>query len=289
MRILIVRNNYNTQAIDASLMLATYLGSQDIDFKIVDSHDLAPIYSGLGEDDAADYNLAVVLGGDGTVLRTARYIGTHNVPIIGINYGHLGFLAHSSEIGVIPLVAAALAGDVREEQHTNLQVRVLCEGEDEEEVFYGESLDHTYFALNEISLTRGASGRIIDFDIDISGEHLAFMRGDGLIVSSATGSTAYALSAGGPIASPAFKGLIVVPIAPHTLQSRAVITSSSDVVELTLHDTIGSQESCLFIDGETLELEKPIRKLLICKNDHPTRLLRYNDKGFYHQASKVFF
>ncbi len=287
MRILIVRNNSNPQAIDASYMLSAFLQAEGAQVDIVDSHDLAVVYPGLGQPEARDYSLAVVLGGDGTVLRTARFIGTAGVPILGINYGHLGFLANAHEEGVIAVVAAALAGDVVEEARASVQVQVLYDGEDEVSTLAYDN--QAYFALNEIALTRGASGRIIDFDLDINGEHLAFMRGDGLVVSSATGSTAYALSAGGPLVSPGFQGLIVVPLAPHTLRSRAVVTAASDVVELELHDTLGSQDACLFIDGETLELERPIRRLYVQRNDAPTRLLRYKHKGFYHQSAQEFF
>ena len=190
MHILIVRNNSNSQAVDASLLLATYLATQGLDYTLVDSSDLS---CRCDHDDvnaalAAGVAMTVVLGGDGTILRTARQIGTAGVPILGINFGRLGFLANSSDDGVIAIVSSALAGDVVAEQRTNLRIDVVCEGEadpwDDESDASASDLDNparTFFALNELAVTRGANGRIIDFSLDISGAHIADMRGDGLV------------------------------------------------------------------------------------------------------------
>ena len=114
----------------------------------------------------------------------------------------------------------------------------------------GETQVASRFALNEFSVTRGELGRIIDFGINIAGTHVVDMRGDGLVVSSATGSTAYALSAGGPLCSPEFRGFVVVPLAPHTLLSRSVITGPSDIVEIDLSKNPESREASYFVDGE---------------------------------------
>ena len=206
MRILIVRNNSNSKAVDASLLLATYLATQGADYTLVDSSDLScrGDHEGLNAALADGVEMAVVLGGDGTILRTARQIGTSGVPILGVNFGRLGFLANTSDEGVVAVVAAALAGDVVAEQRTNLRIDVVCEGEpdpwgDDDEAAAHDVDDpaRTFFALNELAVTRGANGRIIDFSLGISGAHIADMRGDGLVVATATGSTAYALSAGG--------------------------------------------------------------------------------------------
>ena len=118
MHILIVRNNSNSQAVDASLLLATYLATQGLEYTLVDSSDLSCRcdHEGVNAALAAGVAMTVVLGGDGTILRTARQIGTSGVPILGINFGRLGFLANSSDDGVIAIVSSALAGDVVAEQ-----------------------------------------------------------------------------------------------------------------------------------------------------------------------------
>ena len=206
MHILIVRNNSNSQAVDASLLLATYLATQGLDYTLVDSSDLSCRcdHEELNGALASGVEMAVVLGGDGTILRTARQIGTSGVPVLGINFGRLGFLANTGDEGVIAVVASALAGDVVAEQRTNLRIDVVCEGEpdpwgDDDEAAAHDVDDpaRTFFALNELAVTRGANGRIIDFSLGISGAHIADMRGDGLVVATATGSTAYALSVAG--------------------------------------------------------------------------------------------
>ncbi len=306
MHILIVRNNSNSHATDASLLLATYLNSQGIGYSIIESIDLtipnmALQRSKLAEEKA---DLAVVLGGDGTILRTARLIGISGVPILGINFGRLGFLANSSEDGVVAIVAAALSGDVTREERTNLRIDIASGG-DEVDLYGGgpcgaghdlgeaggakEAGTKSFFALNELAITRGANGRIIDFSLDISGSHIANMRGDGVVVATATGSTAYALSAGGPLVAPGFEGLIAVPLAPHTLHSRAVVTASNDIVEINLTPGSGMREATLFVDGEMLSFDEQPRCIYVRKGASPTTLLRYKQQGFYELVSETFF
>ncbi|MEG0070878.1 MAG: NAD(+)/NADH kinase [Raoultibacter sp.] len=298
MHILIVRNNSNSKAVDASLMLATYLGVQGIDYTLFDSFDIAVTTSCEGSIDPAVVDMAVVLGGDGTILRTARHIGTSGVPILGINFGNLGFLSNSNDDGVIAIVAAALAGDVVREERTNLRIGVVCEGDedgDETVIPAGDEeataleARRSFFALNELAITRGASGRIINIDLAIAGASVAKMRGDGLVVATATGSTAYSLSAGGPLVAPGFGGLVVVPLAPHTLHSRAIVTGPSDVVEVGLVPDTAERETVLFADGEALPFDSCVTRVLVRKGEAPTVLLRYKHEGFYAHASRVFF
>ena len=298
MHILIVRNNSNSQAVDASLLLATYLATQGLEYTLVDSSDLSCRcdHEGVNAALAAGVAMTVVLGGDGTILRTARQIGTSGVPILGINFGRLGFLANSSDDGVIAIVSSALAGDVVAEQRTNLRIDVVCAGEvdpwdDDSDAAMADVDDpaRSFFALNELAVTRGANGRIIDFGLSISGDHIADMRGDGLVVAKATGSTAYALSAGGPLVAPGFNGLVAVPLAPHTLHSRAIVTAANDVVEMDLSLNRDPREATLFADGELLTFDAPVKRVYVARGTAPTTLLRYQREGFYEHAAKVFF
>ena len=298
MHILIVRNNSNSQAVDASLLLATYLATQGLEYTLVDSSDLSCRcdHEGVNAALAAGVAMTVVLGGDGTILRTARQIGTSGVPILGINFGRLGFLANSSDDGVIAIVSSALAGDVVAEQRTNLRIDVVCAGEvdpwdDDSDAAMADVDDpaRSFFALNELAVTRGANGRIIDFGLSISGDHIADMRGDGLVVATATGSTAYALSAGGPLVAPGFNGLVAVPLAPHTLHSSAIVTAANDVVEMDLSLNRDPREATLFADGELLTFDAPVKRVYVARGTAPTTLLRYQREGFYEHAAKVFF
>ena len=288
MRVLIVRNNYNPKALEASLLLEAFFDKQHIDYQTYDRDDLRSNCSIIDQFPTSEepaFNLAVVLGGDGTILCTANQIGTRRIPILGVNFGHLGFMANPNDEGIIQIVSEALAGEVSYEARTNLQVEVYCENDldtaatkqDDFEVYplihekpkapsaestdpsahsvfvdestksegscdrhtadpilKGEGEPQRFFALNEMVIARGDQGRMIGFSYSVSDSLIANMRSDGLIVASATGSTGYALSVGGPLVDPSYQGLIVAPIAPHTLQSRALLTGSSDVVEIDL-------------------------------------------------------
>lgn len=316
MNLLIVRNNSNSQAIDASLLLATYLGTQGMSYLIADSSDLEGLAPNAQVERAFErgIDMAVVLGGDGTILRTARAIGEREVPLLGINFGRLGFLANESDDGVVAIVAAALAGEVSVERRANLRIDVVCQGERDpwapdaavSASANGKSLvdagegegegraaaserAHTFFALNEAAVTRGANGRIVDFSLSVSDTHIADMRGDGLVVATATGSTAYALSAGGPLVAPSFSGLVVVPIAPHTLHARSILTSENDVVEMDLSANAADREATLFVDGDIAKLPSPIERMYVRRGSAPTVLLRYAGENFYEHASSVFF
>lgn len=299
MYILIVRNNYNPQAVETSLLLETYLHAQGIKTCCLDTDDLrysAAITASEKIQDISCFDMAVVLGGDGTILRTAAQIKYRRIPILGVNFGSLGFMANPNESGVIPAVAAALADELTKEYRTNLFIEVeydqdrLSKEELEGIAHNGQDEDpHEFFALNELVVARGAQGRIIDFTYSVSDDKIADMRGDGLVIATATGSSAYALSAGGPLTHPSFKGLIIVPVAPHSLHSRAVITDSSDIAEINLNPTSANREASMFIDGELIRTSRPIRRIVVRTGEEPTILLRYQAKPFYSHVSEVFF
>lgn len=334
MHILVVRNNSNPQAIDASLLLTAYLTSQGVETLLADSASLGTDQGRKEVRQRLPETLAmvVVLGGDGTVLHTVHLLHDRQVPILPINFGRLGFLANADEQGVIPLVAEALAGDLRAERRSILSIEVVCEGEhdpyegerdphecdnprtadDEDqpaprEANAGDELPWTpipgrfgvngrglagarqFFALNEAAITRGSMGRIIELSLNVSGVDVARMRGDGLVVSTATGSTAYALSAGGPLVSPGFAGMIAVPLAPHTLRSRAVVTDRSDVIEVGFNDTDEFREATLFVDGDIVPFDAPLRKVYVQCAPFDVTLLRADGASFYERISHDFF
>lgn len=288
MHMLLVRNSENPEALDASVMLQAYLSSQGIKSETIDTIECDDYV-------APACDMCVALGGDGTILRTAKLMGISGTPILGINYGHLGFLANDNDAGVVATVAAALAGDTTREERANMRIEVMCEGDDEAAFdarctaparYDGE---RCFFGLNEAAFTRGASGRMVQCDLSIAGSPIAKMRGDGLITSTATGSTAYALSAGGPLVAPGFRGLVTVPVAPHSLNARAIVCDPNDVVEVEVDNAEGSYEAELFVDGIAARFDAPIAKLRISRGAAPTVLLRYKREGFYGLVSTVFF
>lgn len=296
MRILIVRNNYNPKALESALLLEVYLASQGIEYEAFDTDDLRSSLSMRTQQKVADiddFDLAVVLGGDGTILRTAAQVKYRRIPILGVNFGHLGFMANSNEDGIIPVVAAALAGELASEQRTNLCIDVFCEGDayvdPDPNVSPTEGSTAQFFALNEIALARGAQGRVIDCRYAVAGEQVANVKGDGLVIATATGSTAYALSAGGPLVAPGYSGLVIVPIAPHSLHSRALVTGPSDVAEVFMSPSSANREATMFIDGELIPVERPVRRVVVRAGEEPTILLRYKAETFYTRSSRIFF
>lgn len=293
MNVLLIANRKNGKTLDALFQSVAYLESQGIGHSEIDVTDLPSAAFPYGGPAPAalqalgnDYDLIVTLGGDGTILHSARLSYTYNAPILGVNFGHLGFLANGADSGLLPLLADALSDEIIREQRVNLHIKVICEGDEEE----GVTGPREFFAFNEIAIARGAMGHILDFSFDVSGDRVASMRGDGVIVSTATGSTAYALSAGGPLVGPRHRGMIVVPLAPHTLNSRAVVTEHHDVVEVSFKEgSASAREVSLFADGDALEFERPVSTIVIQAGEHPVTLLTRHQESFYKQIARTFF
>jgi len=172
----------------------------------------------------AQCDLAVVVGGDGTMLGIARELARHNLPLVGINQGRLGFITDVPIGHYRDALAPMIAGDYEED------LRAMLEGEvwrDGERIFEGLS-------LNDVVVSRGATASMVELRVDIGDEFVANLRADGLIVASPTGSTAYALSAGGPILHPGIAGWVVVPIASHTLSNRPIVLPDTGPVRITV-------------------------------------------------------
>ena len=176
---------------------------------------------GAGETKA---DLAIVIGGDGTMLGAARDLVRHHVPLVGINQGRLGFMTDIGHADMLTGVTAILEG------HYTIEERTLLDAE----IMRGGSSQLRTIALNEAVIGKGSQGRLIEFELSIDGEFVYRLRADGIIVSTPTGSTAYALSAQGPILHPAVGGLTLVPLNPHTLSARPVSVSDRSVIEIRL-------------------------------------------------------
>ena len=177
----------------------------------------------LREDDAA-VELAVVVGGDGSLLAAARDLVGRQVPVVGINLGRVGFMTDIAHDGMCAGVGAILDGNY------TIEERALLDAE----IFRGAKSLLRTIALNEAVVGKGSQGRLIEFSLSIDGEFVYKLRGDGVIVATPTGSTAYALSAQGPILHPAVPALALVPLNPHTLSARPVSVSDRCVVEIAL-------------------------------------------------------
>lgn len=169
-------------------------------------------------------DLAIAVGGDGTLLSLARSVAAHDVPLVGVNLGHLGFLTDIPADALVPMMSALLVGDFTEE------ARFLLDAE----IRRGDNTIFNAVAFNDVVFSRGAMGTMIEFAVEVNGEFVYSLRADGIIVSTPTGSTAYALSSGGPILQPGLPAISLVPISPHTLSNRPIAISSDSEVRIKL-------------------------------------------------------
>ena len=180
--------------------------------------------SGTPEELGRECDLAIVVGGDGTMLGIARQLARHGTPLVGINQGRLGFITDVPADRFAQALEPMIAGDYEEEHRTMLEGGVWRDGR---MIFEG-------FAMNDVVVSRGATASMVELKIDIGPEFVANLRADGLIVGSPTGSTAYALSAGGPILHPSIAGWVLLPIASHTLSNRPIVLPDGQDVTVTI-------------------------------------------------------
>ncbi len=214
-------------------------------------------------------DIILSLGGDGTLLGTARWAAGTGVPILGVNVGHLGFLTDLEMPDLFPALERLHQGDYEIEERMMLAVEVRREG----------SSVARYSALNDAVITKGPLSRIIRLETYVGDEYLATYRADGIIVASPTGSTAYSLSAGGPIVSPELDLMIVTPVCPHTLYARPFILAEHQMIRIILKSE--STDVMLTIDGQ---LGFPLRKkdqIVVRKAGIRTRLVKLRKRSFF--------
>jgi NAD+ kinase len=208
--------------------IAQFLTRQGLDVSVDRDTALATDWSEYGAlspaEIGAQCDIAVVVGGDGTMLGIARELAPFNVPLVGINQGRLGFITDVRGTDWAEALGPIVRGDYEEERRSMMEGGVW---RDEEPIFQG-------MALNDVVVARGPTASMVELRVDIGGEFVANMRADGLIIASPTGSTAYALSAGGPILHPSVGGWIVVPIASHTLSNRPIVLPDTQEVQVTI-------------------------------------------------------
>lgn len=213
-------------------------------------------------------DLAVVVGGDGTMLGIARELARHNIPLVGINQGRLGFITDITVGQFREALAPMLDGDYEEEHRSMLGGGVWRDGRP---IF--ESM-----SLNDVVVSRGATASMVELRIHIGEEFVANMRADGLIIASPTGSTAYALSAGGPILHPGIAGWVLVPIASHTLSNRPIVLP--DAAEITVEIVAGRDASANF-DMHSLTSLLHGDEVRVQRSAHKVRFLHPRGWSYY--------
>jgi len=215
---------------ESALTLLPHLKKRGVRALLPDSDSLdapAGLVERIPEDEIANRaDLVIAIGGDGTLLYAARLVAHRGVPLIGINRGRLGFLTDVLPQDMLASVDAALDGRCERDERSLLEARLITSN--------GRTTQS--LALNDVVLQKWETGRMLDFETWIDGVYVNTHGGDGLVVASSTGSTAYALSCGGPIVAPHLDALVLAPISPHTLSDRPIVVSGRSVISIKLID-----------------------------------------------------
>ncbi len=226
-------------------------------------------YDALSHDElGAACDLAVVVGGDGTMLGFAREMARHGVPLLGINQGRLGFITDIPIERWRESLAPVLAGDYEVEPRAMLEGAVLRDGES---IFSG-------LALNDVVVSRGSTAGMVELKIQVGDQFVANMRADGIIVASPTGSTAYALSAGGPIMHPSIAGWLLAPIAPHTLSNRPIVLPDSGEVRMEI---VAGRDASVNFDMQSLASLLHGDTITVRRSQHQVRFLHPQGWSYY--------
>jgi NAD+ kinase len=213
-------------------------------------------------------DLAVVVGGDGTMLGIARQLARHGTPLVGINTGRLGFITDLPAGQFAESLAPMIAGDYEEERRTMLEGGVRRDGE---LIFEG-------FAMNDVVVSRGGAASMVELKVEIGSEFVANIRADGLIVGSPTGSTAYALSAGGPILHPGIAAWVLVPIAPHDLSNRPIVLPDTGEISIGI---VAGRDASVSFDMQSLASLLHGDRISVRRSAHQVRFLHPRGWSYY--------
>jgi NAD+ kinase len=224
---------------------------------------------GVDEDELGSHaSVAVSLGGDGTMLRTVALVADHDVPVIGVNFGQLGYLTDVEPDGVRQALESFLAGRYSIEERMLLQV----------DIERAEQPATTVLALNEAVVEKTASGNTVRLDVELDGSFFTPYAADGLIVATPTGSTAYAFSARGPIVEPTHRALLLTPVSPHMLFDRTLVLDDDSRVRLTVSD---HRPAALVIDGRSMGELHPGDRVTCRAADTVARLVMFGPRDFH--------
>lgn len=244
--------------------------------RVIAEHDAATAMDAPSlsrdESELARADFALVLGGDGTLLRTSRIMAPAGVPMLAVRFGSFGFLADTEPSGAHEAIEKVLQGDFRIEERMMIQAAV----------HRGGRKISSSAALNDVVIAKGPLARMLRLDTHVSGKYISTYSADGLIVATPTGSTAYTLSAGGPLVMPKLRTIIITPICPHTLNARSLMISSEETVEVTVEGEYGDVVM-LTIDGQIGIPLEPGDAISVGEAEFKARLITFGPTTFYEK------
>lgn len=239
-----------------------------VDGEVVENYRLERIKATPRQELIRLSDIMVVFGGDGTMLSVVRSIGGLPTPVLGVNMGTLGFLTSVKLEELFPALEKVIDKDYEVDRRGLLKTQVHC----------GDEPPQTFHALNDVVINKGALARIIAMEVVIDGAYVAQFMADGMIISTTTGSTAYSLSAGGPILFPALEAFIITPICPHTLTNRPFVVPSDRQIQVRLKE---GDDVMLTVDGQIGVELSPGARLICTRSEHDIDLIRPFDKSFF--------
>jgi len=285
----IIANTTKDEATIFSAELSKWLLEHDCLPFISSDVLVSPEFKDYSHDQSAMFDkcdFVVVLGGDGTMLNAASIAATHDIPLLGINMGRLGYLTDVDMPEAFCSIEKVLKGEYKEEKRMMLSANIIGQPGSMSEQFQmrasnGEALgdnhlDKSLLALNDVVVASAMSYKMVSAEIWINGKYIDTYRADGIIVSTPTGSTAYNLSAGGPILEPTGEMMIITLICPHLIHARPYVISASDTISITING-----KATAIIDGQIADKLFDGSKITISKSEFSTRIMRTTSLGFY--------
>ncbi|MCL5104187.1 MAG: NAD(+)/NADH kinase [Armatimonadetes bacterium] len=271
-------NSRKADSVQLAIELADWLAARDIRALVAEevAADTGRPQLAASEDDLIGVDLLVVLGGDGSMLRWGRLAAPRGTPLLGVNFGQYGFITEIHPDEVFTSLERILIGDYHISERIVLKATVTR----------GEKIIGTYYALNDAVVSKGPFARMLGLHTYVNNKFIVTYTADGIIVSTPTGSTAYSLSAGGPVVHPDVCVLIVTPICPHTLNARSLVIPDEETVQIVGECGEDLHSMMLTVDGQLGEHLTSNDKVEIVKADFMAKLVQLEPESFYNKLQK---
>lgn len=264
-----------TEALKLAAQVADWLDSRGIGVLL--SSDVASAigksHLAADEEDVARADFLIIMGGDGSMLRWGRLAAPHGTPMLGVNFGHYGFITEVEPDEMLASMDRILTGDYAVSERVVLKATVIRD----------EKPTATYYGLNDVVVSKGPLARMVALHTYVGGKFIVTYAADGIIIASPTGSTAYSLSAGGPVVHPDVSVLVITPVCPHTLNVRSLVVPDGEKIQIVGQCREGEADTMLTLDGQLGQHLSCSDTVEVGKADFPARLVHFEPHSFYEK------